>query len=60
MENTETQVWLDYALSCRYINRVIYNESLRKAQEIGKLLNFMMENPGKFSEGIRIRKQTEN
>jgi len=24
MENSETQVWLDFSLSCKYINREVY------------------------------------
>jgi four helix bundle protein len=47
-ENTETQVWLDFSLSCKYINREKYNELIQKSEEIGKLLNYMMNNPGKF------------
>jgi four helix bundle protein len=49
MENTETQTWFDYALACKYINKTIYNELTKESEEVGKLLNYMMENPGKFS-----------
>lgn len=32
MENTETQVWLDFSLSCKYITEIIYNEKKLKAK----------------------------
>lgn len=34
MENTETQVWLDYSLACKYIDENIYqgfNNEIRRA-----------------------------
>ena len=47
-ENTETQVWLDFSLSCKYIKKEKYNDFLIKSEEVGKLLNYMMNNPDKF------------
>ncbi len=47
-ENTETQIWFDFALACKYINQIYYDELLKKSEEIGKLLNYMIENPEKF------------
>jgi len=47
-ENTETQVWLDFSLSCKYIENKKYNELRLESEEVGKLLNFMMNNPDKF------------
>lgn len=48
MENTETQVWLDFALACGYLEQstkeILYQESI----EIGKLLGYMIQNPEKF------------
>lgn len=49
MENTEPQVWLDFSLTCKYIDEKIYNLHLEKSQEIGKLLNHMMRYPEKYS-----------
>jgi len=46
MENTETQVWLDF--ECGYINKTIYNDYNRRSEEIGRLLNHMIENPEKY------------
>ena len=48
MENTETRVWLDFALACAYISQDIWNDFEVKATEIGKLLNHMIENPEKY------------
>lgn len=48
MENTETQVWLDFALSCKYIDEVTYKNFIDKSEEVGKLLNYMIQNPDKF------------
>ncbi len=49
MENTETQVWLDFALSCNYISKELYNDYNNKSVEIGKLLNYMLKHPEKYS-----------
>ena len=48
MENSETQVWLDFSLSCKYIDRETYNDYLIRSEEIGKMLNHMIENPEKY------------
>jgi len=48
MENTETRVWLDFALSCHYITEEVWNDLEKKSEEVGKLLNHMIENPEKY------------
>jgi four helix bundle protein len=48
MENSETQVWLDFSLSCKYINRDKYNEYFGRSEEIGRMLKHMIENPEKY------------
>jgi four helix bundle protein len=48
MENSETQVWLDFALSCVYISRDEQFTLISKTDEIGKLLNHMIANPEKY------------
>lgn len=48
MENSETQVWLDFSISCKYIDRKTYNEYLKRSEEIGKMLNHMIEYPEKY------------
>jgi len=48
MENSETQVWLDFAFECGYITEEIYNNYQNRTQEVGRLLNSMIQNPSKF------------
>lgn len=53
MENTETRVWLDFALACKYITNSSWENLEEKAVEVGKLLNHMIENPEKYSRKIK-------
>ena len=48
MENSETQVWLDFAKACEYLKIEDYNKLTEKSVEVGKLLNHMIENPKKY------------
>jgi four helix bundle protein len=48
MENTETQVWLEFAYSCHYIDKEEYEYLLGKSKEIGKLLDYYIHHPEKF------------
>ena len=48
MENSETQVWLDFSYKCKYLESETYKDLLNKSEEIGKMLNHMIENPGKY------------
>ena len=48
MENSETQVWLDFSLRCGYIKEDVYKDKLQKSEEVGRLLQYMMDNPEKF------------
>jgi four helix bundle protein len=47
-ENSETSTWLDFALECEYITKETHLDLNDKAVEIGKLINFMINNPDKF------------
>lgn len=47
-ENTETQVWLDFALACDYLEELKFNELTSLNNEIGKLIYYMINNPDKF------------
>ncbi len=49
MENSETQVWLDFALKCNYIKNFRYDDLLCQSEEIGKMLGDMINNPQKYS-----------
>jgi four helix bundle protein len=47
-ENSETNVWLEFSLKCEYINQKTFERLNDKSYEIGKLINYMINNPGKF------------
>lgn len=47
-ENSETEVWLDFSLACEYIADNEYKELYADAEEVGRLLSYMIENPSKF------------
>ena len=47
-ENSETVVWLDFALECRYLNDEEHAYMYSECLEIGRLLNYMINNPEKF------------
>ncbi|MFV8375622.1 four helix bundle protein [Flavobacterium sp. LB1P62] len=47
-ENSETNVWLEFSLKCEYINIETYNDLNNKTIEIGRLINYMINNPDKF------------
>ena len=48
MENTETQVWLDFALACDYISKDVFDGFNKRSEEIGRLLNHIIQNPEKY------------
>jgi four helix bundle protein len=47
-ENSETQVWIEFSFNCKYISSDVYNELTIDAQEVGRLLNYMILNPNRF------------
>jgi len=48
MENSETQVWLDFSLACNYISKEQFQDLLNKAEEVGRLLGDSLKNPQKY------------
>ena len=50
MENSETQVWLDFSLACKYISQEEFINFNERSEEIGKLLNDMINNPEKYKQ----------
>ncbi|MBK7036505.1 MAG: four helix bundle protein [Chitinophagales bacterium] len=54
-ENSETQVWLEFAFNCKYINENTFNELTQKSIEIGKLLSAMIKNPNNYLDKIKIK-----
>nr|WP_294947199.1 four helix bundle protein [uncultured Mucilaginibacter sp.] len=51
MENSETQGWLEFSLACEYINIEVYEKLLSLSGEVGRILQYMMDNPDKFGAG---------
>ena len=51
-ENSETNVWLEFSFKCEYINQEKFDQLNMKNIEIGKLINCMINNPGKFGRSI--------
>ncbi len=47
-ENSETSVWLEFALNCKYLTKENHENLVAKSSEIGKLINYMINNPSKF------------
>ncbi len=47
-ENAETQVWLDFSIACKYITQGKYESLIAKNDEVGKLIWYMINNPGKY------------
>ena len=47
-ENSETQLWLDFALACQYVSEEKFSTLQDEALQVGRLINFMINNPGKF------------
>ena len=45
MENSETQIWLDYCLECDYISEKLHVELTKKSQEVGRRLHHVINNP---------------
>jgi four helix bundle protein len=48
MENTETQISLDFAETCKYISAEEYHSLIDSSEEVGRMLNHMVENPEKY------------
>lgn len=48
IENTETQVSLDFAETCKYISHEECRELRNKSEEVGRMLNHMVNNHGKY------------
>ena len=57
MENSETQAWLDFAQACNYLEIAVYKEIMIKSEEVGRMLNHMVEHPEKY---VRQKEKTEH
>lgn len=52
-ENSETQLWLEFAYACDYITEQKRIELNNKSEEMGRLIHFMIRNPEKFNSKIK-------
>ncbi len=52
MENSETEVWLDFAVACEYISEEKYSELLALNDEVGKLLHHIFNNPKNYGAEV--------
>ncbi|MFK7952651.1 MAG: four helix bundle protein [Ekhidna sp.] len=48
MENTETQVWLDFSKACGYLIEDKISTLQEQSEEVGRLLNHMITYPEKY------------
>jgi len=48
MENSEPQGWLEFSRECQYISKEVYDKLYAMSEEIGRLVQYMIDNPGKF------------
>lgn len=48
-ENSETSLWLEFALACEYITQEEFDMYEAKTEEIGWMLASMMKTPEKFA-----------
>jgi four helix bundle protein len=51
MENSETQGWLEFAKECNYISKETYDKLFALSDEVGRLVQYMIDNPEKFGAG---------
>jgi four helix bundle protein len=49
MENTETQVWLKFSISCQYASDEKFTPLINDSKEIGRMMDHMINNPEKFA-----------
>lgn len=47
-ENSETAVWIDFALACNYISEEIHQELKLRNEEVGKMLHHMLHHPERY------------
>ena len=48
MENSEVIVWLDSAAACGYLRDGSHHELVSKFEEVGRMLQYTMNNPERF------------
>lgn len=54
-ENSETIVWLEFSLASEYVKQEEFDELERAAEEVGRMLHSMIENPEKFLPKEKVK-----
>jgi len=52
-EAAETEVWLNFALKCGYLNKTAHSELVDNYDHICRMLSLMMSNPDKWCKGFK-------
>jgi four helix bundle protein len=47
-ENTETEIWINFCFSCKYIDEKCMESFLERCAAIGRMLGYMMNHPEKY------------
>jgi len=47
-ENSETYTWLLFAFKYNYLDKIAFENLILENEEVGKLINYMINNPSKF------------
>ncbi len=48
MENTETEVWLQFSVDCKYIGQEKFLDLSSRFAEVGRMLGYMIQYPDKY------------
>jgi len=59
-EATETQVWLDVAKDCFYIDTETHIRLIAEYKQVGNMLGHMMNNPNKFKPRVGLPTASAN
>jgi four helix bundle protein len=51
MENSETQVWIEFARACNYIDINTADNWYQQTSQIGRLISYMMHHPARYGGG---------
>lgn len=47
-EASETVVWIDFSLDCKYISKELHDQLEKEYEEVGRMLGSMADHPEKF------------
>ncbi len=55
MENSETQVWLDFSYAFEYITKEEHAGFQQRSEEVGRMLNHIIENPESYGSNKGVQ-----